>query len=537
MPPESEEHVVLVDAAGADAIGPDGRTLTLPKLEAHVQGRRHRAISVFIFSSRGEVMLQQRAGHKYHCPGLWSNTCCTHPRLNEIPADAARRRLQEEMGLDCAIEEVFCFAYSADVGNGLVENEFDHVFFGYTDEHPMINPDEADDWRWCRVDALGPALAKAPEQYAPWLRYCYPKVRYAYRERRTQKLCSPLEIEGRDPVFAFLCVEDFLQRMVDARSLATAFELGLIDCLLTSQTASVESVCQRFRISAQAMKFMLGLLAANQVLEYTDLGIKLTAPFMRALHYRGLMEAKLAFANFVVPDFIDSFTALLASPGDFQRRARVFDLFSYNRCVESTRENYTHTRKWVQLTTALTRYEAPVCMHSHDFGSYRKVMDIGGNSGEFMLQVCRRFPKISATVFDLPVVCDVGRAHVQSEQEADRIAFLKGNALVDNWPLGADLITFKSMLHDWPEENAAALIAKARQALNPGGNLLIFERGPVDVHARSFSYAVIPFLLFFNNYRSPQVYRDILENNGFGNINIQKIELEMTFYLTSAQKI
>lgn len=118
---DEELHVVLVNAEGEDIIDANGRIVIMPKLAAHVQGRRHRAVSAFIFSSRGEVMLQKRAANKYHSPGLWSNTCCTHPKPYESPADAVRRRLDEEMGLSCPLDEVFTFTYSADVGNQLIE--------------------------------------------------------------------------------------------------------------------------------------------------------------------------------------------------------------------------------------------------------------------------------------------------------------------------------------------------------------------------------------------------------------------------------
>ena len=186
MPLEDEEHVVLVNSNGSDLLDPDGRIMTMPKLDAHVQGKRHRAVSVFIFSSRGEVMLQKRAANKYHSAGLWSNTCCTHPKPYEIPADTARLRLVEEMNMSCSLEEIFTFTYQADVGNQLIENEFDHVFFGFTDTHPVINPDEAADWRWHPINNLGRDMASSPEQYAPWLRYCFPTVMEEYNKRRSQ---------------------------------------------------------------------------------------------------------------------------------------------------------------------------------------------------------------------------------------------------------------------------------------------------------------------------------------------------------------
>jgi SAM-dependent methyltransferase len=164
------------------------------------------------------------------------------------------------------------------------------------------------------------------------------------------------------------------------------------------------------------------------------------------------------------------------------------------------------------------------------------MLDIGGNSGEFALRVCKAHPGIEATVFDLPVVCDVGLEHIRSEPEADRIAFVKGNALSDELPGGFDLVTFKSMLHDWPDKEARHLIAKGTQALKPGGTLLIFERGPIEVEQGRFPYAAIPMLLFFHSFRVPSFYEEQLRSLGFANIGVQRIELEMHFFLVTGTR-
>ena len=109
-------------------------------MEAHKRGVLHRAISVFIFNSKGEMLLQQRAIGKYHSGGLWSNTCCSHPRPGEKNDDAAARRLYEEMGLKCEVKEIFAFVYKSTLENGLTEHEFDHVFTGVCDDHPRARP-------------------------------------------------------------------------------------------------------------------------------------------------------------------------------------------------------------------------------------------------------------------------------------------------------------------------------------------------------------------------------------------------------------
>lgn len=116
-------------------VNTSGQTIgTMDKMAAHKSGTMHRAFSVFIFNSKGQLLLQQRAFDKYHSGGLWTNTCCSHPKLGEFTLDAAHRRLQEEMGMDCELTELFQFSYRHEFENGLIENEYDHVFMGISDE-------------------------------------------------------------------------------------------------------------------------------------------------------------------------------------------------------------------------------------------------------------------------------------------------------------------------------------------------------------------------------------------------------------------
>src|SRR5450830_1635175 len=132
----SADEVTLVDANDV----PIG---TIPKHEAHQRGLRHRAISVIVGDQHARILLQQRALNKYHSAGLWTNTCCSHPRPEEETINSAHRRLQEEMGFDCELDEIFSFKYKTVFDNGLTENEYDHVFVGKYNDEPIINPLEA----------------------------------------------------------------------------------------------------------------------------------------------------------------------------------------------------------------------------------------------------------------------------------------------------------------------------------------------------------------------------------------------------------
>ncbi|KAA6441273.1 isopentenyl-diphosphate Delta-isomerase [Dyadobacter flavalbus] len=148
----------------------------MPKLEAHQKGVLHRAFSVFIFNSEGEMLLQQRAFGKYHSEGLWSNTCCSHPLPDESAHDGAVRRLQQEMGIEAELQFLFTFQYHVNLENGLAENELDHVFWGISDAVPEINTLEVSNYKYIRMEELKADLIRNPESYTEWLKICLSEV-------------------------------------------------------------------------------------------------------------------------------------------------------------------------------------------------------------------------------------------------------------------------------------------------------------------------------------------------------------------------
>lgn len=155
------EHVILVDDADT-AIGVG------EKLDVHRRGDQHRAFSVFIFDSAGEVLLHRRAAGKYHSGGLWTNACCGHPRPGEETLAAAERRLVEEMGIRCELREVGVFSYRAELDSGLIENEIDHVFVGRFDGDPQPDPAEISEWARVGLREVRARLAGAPNQFTVW---------------------------------------------------------------------------------------------------------------------------------------------------------------------------------------------------------------------------------------------------------------------------------------------------------------------------------------------------------------------------------
>ncbi|MBP2832235.1 isopentenyl-diphosphate Delta-isomerase [Aquimarina sp. U1-2] len=165
---KEEEKVILVNEK-------DEQIGLMPKLEAHQKAVLHRAFSVFVINHKNELMLQQRAYHKYHSPGLWTNTCCSHQRDGESNIEAGIRRLQEEMGFVTSLKDSISFIYKAPFDNGLTEHEFDHVLIGSYEKDPIINPDEVADWKWMPVEKVKQDILKQPDIYTEWFKIIFKK--------------------------------------------------------------------------------------------------------------------------------------------------------------------------------------------------------------------------------------------------------------------------------------------------------------------------------------------------------------------------
>ncbi len=173
-PVMKEEQVILVNA-NDEPIG------LMNKLEAHEKAVLHRAFSVFVLNDKNEVMLQQRAHHKYHSPLLWTNTCCSHQRAGETNIQAGKRRLEEEMGFVTELKELFHFIYKAPFDNGLTEHELDHVMIGYYNGEPAINPEEVEGWKWMDIEAIRKDMKNHPDRYTVWFKIIFDEF-YHYLE-------------------------------------------------------------------------------------------------------------------------------------------------------------------------------------------------------------------------------------------------------------------------------------------------------------------------------------------------------------------
>jgi isopentenyl-diphosphate delta-isomerase len=170
-----EEKVILVDK-NDNPIG------LMNKLEAHEKALLHRAFSVFILNDKKELMLQQRAHHKYHSPLLWTNTCCSHQRENETNTQAGTRRLREEMGFVTELKEMFHFIYKAPFDNGLTEYELDHVMIGYYNDVPVINDDEVESWKWMKIEDIKNDMIANPDIYTVWFKIIFEEFYHHFDE-------------------------------------------------------------------------------------------------------------------------------------------------------------------------------------------------------------------------------------------------------------------------------------------------------------------------------------------------------------------
>jgi isopentenyl-diphosphate delta-isomerase len=170
-----EDLLVVVDEN-------DNELGVMDKLSIHKSGVLHRAFSLFIFNSKGELLLQKRANDKYHSAGLWSNSCCSHPREGETISQAITRRLYEEMGISCSAEFKFSFIYKVDFNNGLKEHEFDHVYFGRSNAKPIPNFDEVQDWKYIDLEKLEEEITLNPQDFSEWMKICLAEVKEYFQQ-------------------------------------------------------------------------------------------------------------------------------------------------------------------------------------------------------------------------------------------------------------------------------------------------------------------------------------------------------------------
>jgi SAM-dependent methyltransferase len=339
--------------------------------------------------------------------------------------------------------------------------------------------------------------------------------------------------------YEFLCVNSFLGTELDARAIKTAFELGVLDNLEAAGPLSMTDLAAAADLQSNTMQLLVGMLEGNGVVARTGDLVTLTPGFKAALQFSDLMQARIAFADLVWPDVHNLFTELLTDLPQFMALSKVFDLFRYDRCKEITPQNLQMTGMWTHFTTCLTKYESAAALDAIDLNSITDFVDLGGNTGEFARQVCMRNPAVKATVVDLPVVCALGRDHIAANADdatAARITFFPADMLSEPLPAAADLVAFKSVLHDWPDAEAEQLLERALTLVRPGGRLLIFERAPIEVTGKRLPYVMAPDLVFLHFFRPADLYLSKLKTLGFVSIDYRRIQLDIGFHLIVAHR-
>jgi SAM-dependent methyltransferase len=336
----------------------------------------------------------------------------------------------------------------------------------------------------------------------------------------------------------FLCVNAFLGTEMDARAIKSAMELGILGYLETHGEIPIPTLGASLKVNAVGLSLLLEMLEANGVVSRRVDSVALTTRFRAALRFRDLLETRIAFADLVWPDIHTLFTALIADLPQFMARSKVFDLFRYDRCLEVTPENLEAAFGWTRFTTVLTKYESAPALDLLEFASAKTFIDMGGNTGEFAHQICSRNPQISGTVVDLPVVCALGQEHIAHNappSQAARISFFPTDMRTGVLPEAADLVSFKSVLHDWPDADAELLMERAARLVRPGGRFMIFERAPIKMRGKRVPYAMAADLVFLHFLRPADLYLRKLEQLGFVLLDHRVVELDIGFHFILAQ--
>lgn len=341
-------------------------------------------------------------------------------------------------------------------------------------------------------------------------------------EMSNQSLLSALE---------YLVVDEFLQGFIESAALDVALKCGLID-ELTPPGASVPA--DRYDWTRSTF---LALLRSNNVVEMSDGRVMLTQHFRKALSRRDLLEAKLHFTMILAGD-------LAGQPGDVFHMGRFgtfepryLKFFSYDETTSNDPDERAATLEWVSYMTVLTRHESAVGLALYDFSCHQRMMDIGGNTGEFIHQVLEATADLKGIVFDLPGVVAIGKHWNVDRPTADRVEYVAGNAFEDPLPAGCDLISFKGVLHDWPDAEARTLVARAWDALEPGGKLLIFERSATDLSEHlPIGFNQYTMLAWVWIFKGPARYLTQLEELGAVDIQLQEFDLDLPWLLITAIK-
>lgn len=335
----------------------------------------------------------------------------------------------------------------------------------------------------------------------------------------------------------YLKIDAYLETPAGACALAYACEQNLLIGLdHPKPTAQWLDLCQSAGLQREGAQLLLSLLVGNAVIVAHAGNLQLDTAFAPLLRFADLIQTKVHFSRLLVQDLARDFEHWLGDGERFMADSQLFTLFDYQRAKSTAPQAVEKTADWVKLVTAYTHHEAQVFTQHFDFNGVSRWLDIGGNSGEFVRQLCLHKPTLIASVVDLPGVCAAAAQLQSGKPGMARVQFVAGDGLHDPIPINQDCVSFKSFLHDWPEHLLQDWLQRAFQSLLPGGQLVIFERtsGPLS-HAQ-IGFGQLPILLFQRAYRGAHIYRQHLMQAGFERISEQEIQLDFPFTLVRAFK-
>jgi ubiquinone/menaquinone biosynthesis C-methylase UbiE len=327
-------------------------------------------------------------------------------------------------------------------------------------------------------------------------------------------------------------VARFLDGFLRTEALAAAFELGIIQALEPDRAATTAALAGRLSLDPFHLQILLDILTHDGVLRKGPDGVSLAEGFRAALAYRDLLEVRMEFGRRHRRTVMDNYAASIRDP--YRNQGRLHQ-FKFHPMADYTPTVRAETEVWVRFISTFTRYAAPTMIARHDFSRYRHVLDIGGNNGELAVQLCRAHPDLRVTVFDIPVVCDIGTERVAKDGLAERITFIKGDAKSDPLPRGADAAVFSTVLTDHTPENVDLFLGKAHEALAPGTDLVIWEPAEIDLVRDGYREWEIDLFPFISTWGPPTRYEDAVRRAGFRDIRSEKVD-EIRFLYTTARR-
>lgn len=339
----------------------------------------------------------------------------------------------------------------------------------------------------------------------------------------------------------YLRCNQFIDTVVKSRALKTALDIGLIDFLLSRRTSSISVLAQGTNCDLRGTSILCDLLLQSGVLSIQNEDISFSTQFLECLPFFDILLAKLLFSFDILSDLANNFTALIQDPVTFQEESALLSFFCHSNISEIDPVSYGLTNQWIHYASTLSFYEAPPLLSVLEFSGKESLLDIGGNSGAFALRLCQLKAVHNASIFDLPFICNLGLNHTFNKPFSKRLSFHPGDLRSHSLPRGYNLHVFKSVLHDWSEDDVISFLKTSTNDLDSGGRLIIYERVATSFprqskDSRSWDFCDLPVLLFTRSYRDPNFYVHCLNNLGMRIDRMLVLSLDHDFCVIEAFK-